>query len=166
MTGGLRGAALAVALEMLGVQEQGGSNRGRQVEAFQRAAGIRPGDPWCAAFVNWCAERAAERLGVRSPLERVPLQGYVPSYVDTFPAVTLDNALPGDLFAVWSPARMRYAHIGFVRGVLGRGWNLSTVEGNTNEAGGREGDRVLSRVRDGHPSRVVVLRWTRTVGAL
>lgn len=155
----LRLHTLEVMLYLVGVRELPG-NRGATVGAFQAAAGIRPGDPWCAAVINWAAERAAARLGVRSPLELVPLQGYVPSYVQTFPAVPVADALPGDLLALWSERMGRHAHIAVAESFIGR--RARTVEGNTNEAGSREGVAVLRRSRELEPLDVV-LRWTRTV---
>ena len=31
-----------------------GADRGPDVEKYQAIVGLRPGDPWCAAFVSWC----------------------------------------------------------------------------------------------------------------
>lgn len=166
----LREKALLVALGRVGIRERGGNNRGPEVERWQREAGIRPGDPWCAAFVNACARQAADALFVLSPLESVPLQGYVQSYFEHFAAqgciVSPQYALPGDLFVIYYPHLKRYGHIGFVGwdGVDLKRKRYDTCEGNSNDAGSREGDAVVrkSRVLGRH---VRFLRWTRVVQA-
>jgi hypothetical protein len=158
----LREQTLAIAKTKLGVHEVGGDNRGKEVETFLKEAGLGPGNPWCAAFVNWCARQAATTLRVISPLESVKLQGYVPSYVEKFPAVEPKDVLPGDLFAVYHASQKRFAHIGFVLQVNVReGW-FETVEGNSNDEGSREGKEVCTnRRRLG--SGVRFLRWTKVV---
>ena len=56
--------AAADALANVGVTEEG-ENRGKFVEAYQRAVGIPPGSPWCAAFVRFRFEAAAKAMEVR-----------------------------------------------------------------------------------------------------
>jgi hypothetical protein len=163
----LREKTLAIALSRVGIREHG-TNAGPEVEAWQRSAKIPKGSPWCAAYVNDCAEEGADALGVVSPLESVPLQGYVQSYYEHFAAlgciVAPADALPGDLFVIWYLGLKRYGHIGFVGpdGVSVRLGRYATVEGNTNAAGSREGDRVAAkrRVLGRH---VRFIRWTRVV---
>jgi hypothetical protein len=157
----LREKTLSVAERYVGTREHG-ANRGEQVEKFQAAAEISPGEPWCAAFVNFCAERAAEALNVISPLESVPLQGYVPSYVSILPFVTPSEVKPGDLFVVYHADKKRYAHVGFVRSIDLTRNTIRTVEGNSNGGGSRDGDGVYSITRVISP-RIRFLRWTRTV---
>jgi hypothetical protein len=157
----LREATLDFLLYFVGVRETG-SNKGPWVEAFQRLAGITAGaDPWCMAIINASAERAAARLGVRSPLENMRLQGYVPCLVETFPHVSLEDALPGDILAVWNSSKGRHAHVAMIECRMVER-NVRTVEGNTNEAGSREGDGVYRKVRTVGPKDVIV-RWTRNV---
>lgn len=158
----LRQKTLEVASGMIGVRERGGNNRGPEVEMFQRAAGIGRGDAWCAAFCNWCAERGARALNVISPMESVPLQGYVPSYASKFPRVEPAEVLPGDLFVIWFPNRGRFAHIGFVKSIDVGAGRYQTIEGNSNDEGSREGYEVCSNTRR-IGSRVRFLRWTRVV---
>lgn len=166
----LREKTLEIARSYLGTSEQGGNNRGEQVEEFLRAAKCRPGDPWCAAFVNWCAEKGAQAHNVISPLESVPLQGYVQSYFawarEHGYVVTVEQALPGDLFCLYYGNLGRYGHIGFVESVDTKRGVFKTVEGNSNSAGTRESfggrDGVVSNTRK-LTGNVVFLRWTRKV---
>lgn len=159
----LRRATLEVAAQYRDVQEIG-TNRGPEVEMFQRAAGLHPGAPWCAAFVNYCAQEAARKLGMISPLESVPLQGYVPSYVTYGTAhdwlVTFNQVRPGDLFCIWSSKLSRYSHIGFVEGTTAN--SFMTIEGNSNDEGSHEGKEVCCNVRL-LKARTCFLRWTRIV---
>lgn len=51
----------------------------------------------------------------------------------------------GDVFGIYFPDKKRIAHVGFVDS-----WDdkyVITVEGNTNEAGSREGDGVYRKRR-------------------
>lgn len=158
--------AVEVARDFVGTREFP-SNRGAAVEYFQRAANIPPGSPWCAAFVNAVAEHAAAIKNVRSPLERIPLQGYVQSYVDHSNAhdwtVPGHKAMPGDLFAVWHASLGRYAHMGLISAVARGQARFWTIEGNTAEDGGREGVVVAERVRSLIDPGYVFIRWVPPV---
>ena len=50
------------------MEEPPGSNRGKKVEAYQDSVDINPGDFWCAAFLYWCFQKAAENLGKKNPV--------------------------------------------------------------------------------------------------
>lgn len=144
-------AALAYAHDFVGIEEKGGDNRGPTVEFFQRCAKIPPGSPWCAAFVNACAELAAAVKNEYSPLEQVRHQGYVPSYnnwaEENGLLVPFDQAEPGDLFLLWFESKSRHAHIGFVDSVEPGSPSYRTVEGNTDDKASREGIKVARRER-------------------
>lgn len=144
-------AALSYARDMIGVQETGLTNSGPWVDIFLQAAELNPGNPWCAAFVNWCVEQGAEITGIESPLEDVPFQGYVPSYVDTAEEngwiIPFENVSLGDLFCVYHTSKRRYAHIGFVNGVDHDRGIIHTIEGNSNSTGSRDGFEVAENTR-------------------
>jgi hypothetical protein len=139
---------LAECEDFIGVDEPDGDNRGPAVEWLLKGANLNPGEPWCAAFVNRCAEIACAKKNVRSPLERVPLQGYVQSYYQYAAEdgwLTTDPA-PGDLFLIWHRAKNRYAHMGVVAFAYSDG-RFDTVEGNSNSVGSREGIEVAANTR-------------------
>jgi hypothetical protein len=137
----------------LGVKEKSNHNDGPRVEEYLHAVGLRKGDPWCAAFVCWVFDRA----GVANPHT-----GWAP---DLFPKAKViwqrkmviqtggklrkaDKPAipkPGDVFGIWFPEKGRIAHAGFVER-WEQTWVI-TVEGNTNEAGSREGDGVWRKRR-------------------
>lgn len=70
MPGPLTELAIQIAVSQLGITEQGGNNRGAEVEAYQGSVGIDPGEPWCEAFHFWVFRRAAQQLGLVNPLPK------------------------------------------------------------------------------------------------
>lgn len=130
---------LILAANQVGVRETG-HNRGPQVEQYLRAAGLGPGHPWCAAFVTW----ALVRSGVRRDAlpDRAAAVREWARWAEAQDRVS-DTPARGRLF-YWLRAD-GLGHIGFVRQVMPTG--IGTIEGNTDEGGGREGDGVYRRVR-------------------
>jgi hypothetical protein len=151
-----------IALSQEGVHEVG-ENWGPKVKEYLAAASVDNPAPWCAAFVNWCAEQAAKELEVKSPLELVPNQAYVQSYVDYAKAhgwvVDRREARTGDLICVWHQSLKRYGHIGLVTGWTTDSKLIRTIEGNTNDDGSREGYEVAKRDRTPTTS-ILILRWS------
>lgn len=145
----LRALALWYALSLDGTHEKS-PNWGPEVQEFLEAAGIDTAAPWCAAFVNFVFQKMAELIGTTSPLEAVPLQAYVQSYVDHARkhgwVVSFKDAQPGDLFAIYFPALKRCGHMGILV-CKQDAQAFVTIEGNTNLEGEREGDRVRSKTR-------------------
>lgn len=137
----------------LGVREKTGHNDGLRVEQYLHAVGLRKGDPWCAAFVCWVFDKsriANPHTGWTPhlfPKEKVIWQRK--TLVQTGGKLRKLNTpvLPqrGDVFGIWFPGKARIAHAGFVDRWEGT-WVI-TVEGNTNEAGSREGDGVWRKRR-------------------
>lgn len=152
--GPLLSEVLAVAASQVGVMEEPpGSNRGSQVDAYLRAAGLDPGGgsyAWCCAFVYWCFGEACRRLGRPNPAVRTAgvLNHWRGAGERGIPRLPKAEALadpsrirPGSLF-VYSTGG-GYGHIGIVEAVQGA--RLVTVEGNTNDGGSREGIGVFRR---------------------
>ena len=132
-----------------------GSNRGPRVDQYLRAAGIDPTTgsfPWCAGFIVWCFDNAARGLGVASPVPRTA--GVHDMWQKAgragFRRIAQDTAVsdpsqvqPGHVFFI--DTGEGHGHVGLV---VGRnGGDLLTIEGNTNELGGREGVGVFARTR-------------------
>lgn len=123
----------------LGVREATGSNDGADVEKYLASAGFGKGYAWCAAFVNW----VHESNGIDGP--RGP--AWSPSW---FPDSKVYDRherppQPGDVFGIYFKSKQRIAHVGFID--KWDGSKVITVEGNTNEAGSREGDGVYRKRR-------------------
>lgn len=145
----------------LQVREVGGMNRGQRVEEYQRTVGLRPGDPWCAAFVAWCVmksrqldkpptwcsgsaittwQKGARRAGLDAST--------TPNFADFKSKVK-----PG---WVWVRAKDPKGATDAARGLWVQGHcgivvdvdsaGFYTVEGNTNAAGSRDGDGVYRKL--------------------
>lgn len=145
---------LEIASAQVGVKEVPlGSNRGPRVDAYLASVGLPPGNFWCMAFAYWCYAKAAAELGVKN---RVPKGGLVRDIwnrsqgLDGATVVSAANAQenpglvkPGMIFFMaFGPT---YGHAGIVvKNVNGM---LETIEGNSNDAGHRNGVGVFRRTR-------------------
>jgi len=121
------------------VREATGKNDGEQVEKYLSSTGLGKGNAWCAAFVNW----TLKKCGIKTINS-----AWSPSW---FPAskVVYENGKgspqTGDVFGIYFSSKKRIAHVGFIDK-----WGddyVITVEGNTNNAGSREGDGVYKKRR-------------------
>jgi len=143
---------IAVAAAEDGVREDPtmGQNRGLRVDEYIASTHLDPaanppsGYPWCACFVFWCFRQAALDLGRSNPCVRT---ASVVTHWDLTAAprllaadARLDHAAvrPGMVFC---RTHDRHSHTGIVCAVTDAG--IVTVEGNTNQAGSREGDSVV-----------------------
>lgn len=125
--------------DVLKVQEEPkGSNRGPWVDRYLSAAGVEPGQPWCASFVTFLLEQVGKMPAVSGPaavrnwakwaranrrLRNVPMRG------DLFYLLNADGT----------------GHIGIVLEVVGG--EIRTIEGNSNNNGSREGYAVVRHQR-------------------
>ena len=125
---------LKIAQSQIGVREATGNNDGPQVVQYLAYTGNKTGEPWCAAFVSWVFGQAGYPQ---------PRTAWSPNL---FPAKRLvKSANQATVFGVYFPSKGRIAHAGLVETVR-HNW-LYTIEGNTNMAGGREGDGVYRKLR-------------------
>lgn len=123
---------LAVARRNLGIVEGKGN-----VTPYAGLAGHAQGQPWCATFLVACARRAGLKLGNES--------AYTPALYASLPHVDRSEVQPGDLMFLYFPSLGRIAHVGIVESV-GKSYVI-TIEGNTDEAGGRTGGKVMRKKR-------------------
>lgn len=165
-----------IALKEVGVREVPiNSNRGARVEDFQKYVGAwLVGSAWCAAFVAWCFGQAypgANPAGKQS----AAIMGFWTRNKDRgdfvrFLASDVKSGKykiePGDLFVLCSdPAKVpgvqsgvikgHTGHVGICDGVMLNATKFGTVEGNTNEAGSREGGGVYHRSRSLDEAKLV-----------
>lgn len=148
--------ALRHALAQLGVREDPKkANTGEQVDKYLAAVGLKPGYAWCQAFVNWSYEQAANDLSVPEPV--VNTGGVLDCWNRTdakkkiAKAALLKNPwliLPGDQF-IMKIGTKGAGHTGLVVSCqeTAAGYVLTTIEGNTDDEGGREGIEVATRKR-------------------
>lgn len=128
------------------------SNRGPEVDAYLKRAGVSPGLSWCCAFIYWCFDEAAAHRGVANPMVR------------TAGCLNHWNRAPGNgakrvlaAQAVRNPGLVQagmvfimdhgggLGHTGLVEQVAGG--LITTIEGNTDASRTREGGGVYRLTR-------------------
>jgi hypothetical protein len=126
----------------IGVRELTGNNDGKEVEMYLKSVGLGKGYAWCAAFVCWSIQQG----GIYSPKS-----AWSPAMFPNSRVKWRRNQpgryqpLQGDVFGLYYANLKRVGHVGFVDR-----WGdkeVHTVEGNTNQAGSREGDGVYRKIR-------------------
>jgi hypothetical protein len=141
----------------IGVEEVDGTNSGKRVKEYQAATSLGgTGWPWCAAFVCWVVREAMKNCGFKETA--------------TFKRPTTASAYA---FKLWSLAQdattstksphrgdiqggdiiiFTFSHIGFAISKPDANGYVTTIEGNTDGAGSREGGAVLRKKR--HVSKI------------
>lgn len=136
--------ALIHASILVGEREQG-KNAGPFVTKVLGSIGLGPGFPWCAAFVSYCLKLAGHKVGPTSG--RGAVRNWAQWAKESERLIHFSEARRGDLFFWLNPDKT--GHIGFIT-AKGEG-SFRTIEGNTNDAGSREGDGVYRRTRYDSP---------------
>lgn len=131
-----------------------GPNAGQVVEQYQKEAGASKGDPWCACGVSWCGKHALEdewplivSASCQALYEDAKKKGLV-----------RDAPKRGDVFLMWHAELGRYAHTGFVESAERA--NFTSLEGNTNPGGGRDGYGWFRRQRVAD-QKFKFIRWQK-----
>lgn len=157
-SGPLLKAVLEVASSQVGVMEEPpGSNRGPEVDAYLKSVGLNPaggGVAWCAAFVYFCFQTAAKRLGRPNPVVKTAgvldhwtraLERGIPTITAAKAHMQEDLVRPGLIFVIDTGDPGGGGHTGLVQAIVSG--KLVTIEGNTNDGGPREGMGVFRRER-------------------
>lgn len=128
------------------------SNRGPQVEAYLRCAGVAPGNPWCCAFVYWCFDEAADALSRANPMvktagcldhwRRAPSRGA--KRILKQQAVGNPEVIKPGMIFIMDHGR-GLGHTGLVEKIAGG--LITTIEGNTDASKTREGGGVYRLTR-------------------
>lgn len=150
----IQNALIATFRSYVGIKEEPlGSNNGPMVNKFNQSCGLSPRDkaPWCASVAHYgYLQNGLQRPGA-----------YSPSWFTKTRAITRDKVVPADVALVWFPSKGRYAHtiacIEKVTFSAGRVVQVTTLEGNTNAQGSREGDQFARRIRPADTLQFV--RW-------
>lgn len=132
------------ARKYLGLREIGNTNRNTKLDQWARALGLPVGIPWCLSSLQGIIKETADEIGCPDPLKP-----------DTAHCLTLLNSVPkewvhdaedgirGDLGIMdFGGGR---GHVFLIQG-YGAGI-YSTLEGNTNDDGSREGYEFCERSR-------------------
>jgi hypothetical protein len=131
---------ITVAKKYLYVREEG-YNRSRDIDEWNRNAGVELGSPYCASFVSW----VNHLVGLKAPVS-----AWAPDQVRSN-NVPFSSLKSGDVFGIYFQSKKRVAHVGLVDRV--KGSYVMTVEANTSPdavAGSnsdRDGQGVYSRRR-------------------
>lgn len=137
---GTRERVLEAARREIGyVEKPAGSNQTKYGAAYgmNRVA-------WCAEFVWWVFREAGVPLPIKT--------AYTPALAAAFQREgrwlknTSGEVRPGDVVLFYWPNMGRIAHTGIVEKILPNGM-IQTIEGNTDEAGGRTGGKVMRKLR-------------------
>ena len=150
-------SALAdIAARYIGVKETGNNKAGNSKELlaiFQSDSlsvnGVTDGYPWCAAFVSFCVQALIKN----SPsfiLTVPPKEASVNRFLNVWAKNSKCLIFPRNS-EFFSPQKgdivvFTFSHIGIVESVDGK--MVTTIEGNTNDAGSREGSVVARKVRN------------------
>lgn len=150
----IQAALVSTFSRFVGIKEEPlGSNNGTWVNIFNRSCGLEPSEhaPWCASVANY-------------GYLQVGLSGhgaYSPSWFSKSRVVSLHDVKQGDMALVFFPSKGRYAHtIACIEKVVysvGRAVEVTTLEGNTNAQGSREGDQFARRRRPA--DTLTFVRW-------
>lgn len=133
---------LEIAIAQIGVEEiPRNSNSGPEVDIYLKSVGLPKGYPWCMAFIYWCTQRAAFQIEVNNPLKKT---GGVLDQYNSRPLLVKRIAQAGDIFII--DLGKGLGHAGIIEKATAN--ILYTIEGNTNDHGGREGYKVCRRKRD------------------
>lgn len=125
------------AIGEIGVREEGGNNRGKRIGEYLAATGLGQGHPWCAAFTKFVYDQ-----------NKIPTPGataWSPSWFPksrTYWVKGNDHFIvqKADVFGLYYPSLKRIGHVGIIEKVNDN-W-VHTIEGNTGDDMGRDGDVV------------------------
>src|SRR4051812_30049374 len=128
-------AALKVAQTQLGVHERG-VNSGAEVDKYLAAAGVGPGNPWCASFVTWSLGRAGHKMPGSGWAAVQTWVRHAEAKENDLQIVSADQARPGDIVAYdWGHGEDfgSDGHIGFLASDV-KGGKFTALEGNNHDA--------------------------------
>ena len=118
------------------------------VNQYLSSVGLKPGLPWCAAFVYYIFDQVTRRLHVKNQLPKTG--GVMNMWKGSDPSLKIDIKdakanpsliRPGQIFIMSRPGK-GLGHTGIVIGVDVNKREFITIEGNTNDQQSGEGDRV------------------------
>jgi len=153
-----------IASKYLGVKETGNNRAGtskEMLEIFEADDLIinkrTDGYPWCAAFVSLCVQKLCKPSALYGALIP-PREPSVNRFLNVWakqhnclvfkPDSKLYQAVEGDIIV------FTFSHIGIVES--NNGSFITTIEGNTNEAGSREGITVARKKRTPSIVRAII----------
>lgn len=143
----------AIAESKIGLRESGGDNSGEQIREFLASDSYKPnstddGYPWCAAFVCRIVQLAMEGRDWTFKRPTTPGAWAFEDWSLAQDRCTWTLKPAGRDIQRGDIVIFTFSHIGIAVGMPDKkGW-VRTVEGNTNNAGSREGDGVYLKTRN------------------
>ena len=153
--------AVAQAAESkVGIRESGGNNKGAALQPFFDADsydpnGSKPGDDgyaWCASFVCWCVMVAVAGRRITFKRPTTPSAWGMEAWSLAQDRSTWTLKPPRRDIARGDIVVFKFSHVGIAVGGVDPQGYVKTVEGNTDEAGSREGGGVY--VKNRHVSQI------------
>jgi len=144
-----------IAAKYIGVKETGNNKAGDSKELLAifksdslTVNGVTDGYPWCAAFVSFCVQKLLNNSPSFS-MTTPPKEASVSRFLNVWAKNNNCLVFPRNS-EFFTPQKgdivvFTFSHIGIVESVNGR--MITTIEGNTNDAGSREGSVVARKVR-------------------
>lgn len=137
----------------LGTEEVNGSNCGPRVNEYKAATNLPPAEPWpwCAAFVCWIVREAMKATGTKeSATFKRPRTAGAWSFENWSLSQGSETSTKkphrGDIQA-GDIVIFKFSHIGIAESAPDKSGIVTTIEGNTDGAGSREGGAVLRKKR-------------------
>lgn len=149
----LREKIIELARKEIGVSEVNGTNCGPRVDQYKAATWLDPkkGWPWCAAFVCWLIQESMKELGLKetTTFKRPRTAGawdfenwsLAQGNETSTKKPHKSDIQPGDIVI------FKFSHIGIAESAPDKSGIVTTIEGNTDGAGSREGGAVLRKKR-------------------
>ena len=140
---------LQLASAEIGVAEINGSNCGPRVNEYKAATWLDPRQPWpwCAAFICWLVREAMKGGSYTFPRPRTAgawdFENWCRSIDESaiLKSPVKGDVKPGDIVI------FTFSHIGLAASEPDEDGLVTTIEGNTDGAGSREGGAVLRKKR-------------------
>lgn len=136
---------VSLAISQIGVEESPrGSNRGPEVDEYLRSVWLDPeldSYPWCAAFVSWVIQNAAQDLSVALQFR---WSASAMGLVSRNPQLVLASPVAGCVGVINHGHGKGHAFLIIATNDLGF---VQTIEGNSNNDGSREGYAVVTNNR-------------------
>lgn len=132
-----RQRVVLTAIQEIGTREEGGNNRGPRIAQYLATTGLGEGHPWCAAFTKFLFDQ-----------NEIPTPGATAWSPSWFPSsrtywnrgMETSEIRKADTFGLYYQKLGRIGHVGLIEKIE-NGW-LYTIEGNTGDDQGRDGDVV------------------------
>ena len=131
----LGAAALKTAESQLGVKEEG-TNTGAKVDEYLKAAGVGPGNPWCASFVTWALAQNGHKMDGTGWAAVQTWVRNAEAGKNDLQVVSADQARPGDIVTYDWGGQEDFGsdgHIGFLKSEVKDG-KFTALEGNNQDA--------------------------------